>query len=187
MARLLKRNIIKPIGDGIAEVHLTNSLCAFINEHDSDNVSCVKWYAIPDGNKHYVRGRVSSSSGMVGMHRFILCFPLLIVDHINRNPLDNRRCNLRLASHQENTHNRTKKAGSNSRFLGVSKANYGKWAARIRVDGKTIALGTFVSELDASKAYNEAAIARSVFASINVIDAEPSAIAPHAAESRRLG
>jgi len=100
-----------------------------------------------------------------------MCFPLLIVDHINRNPLDNRRCNLRLVSHRENTLNRSKCVQpASSRFIGVSKTSRGKWASRIMLDGKITALGTYASEIEAARAYNVAAIQRSQeFASLNVL------------------
>ena len=85
------------------------------------------------------------------------------VDHINCNGLDNRRSNLRPATSSQQTAN-TKKARSSS---GVAYSNYKgvtwykhihKWAAKIQHEGKDKHLGVFEQEIDAAKAYDEAAL-----------------------------
>ncbi len=77
------------------------------------------------------------------------------VDHINHDGLDNRRCNLRLATRANNCHNQRSFKGS-SKYKGVWRVGE-KWAACIRVDGRSKRLGTFVSEKEAALAYNQAA------------------------------
>ncbi len=80
------------------------------------------------------------------------------VDHINGNRLDNRKCNLRLATRSQNLQNSRKRTGCSSRFKGVNWLGQNKrWRARIKVFGKEIALGCFISELEAAEAYNKAA------------------------------
>lgn len=74
-------------------------------------------------------------------------------DHINQRPLDNRKSNLRLATHGQNRFN------CNSSIAGVTPYNYGKtkkWVAKIGVNGKQIHLGTFVHKDDAIKVRKEA-------------------------------
>jgi len=80
------------------------------------------------------------------------------IDHKNRDRSDNRLANLRPATSAENKRNTVTRSrvGRVSAHKGVS-LNWGKWAARIHVRGKTICLGTFDSELDAAAAYVSAA------------------------------
>lgn len=73
-------------------------------------------------------------------------------DHKNRNPLDNRRENLRAASQKENVRNKTIQKNNQSGFIGVSyMKNIDRWIARIICDGKRIHLGTFKNKEDAIK------------------------------------
>lgn len=84
---------------------------------------------------------------IVYMHRQILC---LVpgdgkqVDHINGNPLDNRRANLRVCTQTENKRNRGAQINNNSGFKGVSfHKQRRKWAAQVTADGKQKYLGLF--------------------------------------------
>lgn len=80
------------------------------------------------------------------------------VDHINLNAFDNRVENLRLATHQQNSFNRDSNKVASSKFKGVCWVTKTKrWHAQIKIDQKTTHLGNFVNEIDAAKAYNEAA------------------------------
>lgn len=81
----------------------------------------------------------------------------LLVDHINHNILDNRRCNLRATTAAQNSRNRRPHKNTTSRFKGVCRTRSGKWQAQIKVDLKSVYLGMFDDELEAAKAYNEAA------------------------------
>ena len=56
----------------------------------------------------------------------------LVVDHINHNPLDNRRCNLRVVTDIQNKQNRK---DNTSGILGVDKYK-GKWRSQLQVKGK---------------------------------------------------
>jgi hypothetical protein len=68
------------------------------------------------------------------------------VDHINRNGLDNRRCNLRLVTRQQNSRNRGIGKANRSGHLGVYWASdRNKWRVAFGVSGKTKNYGCFAS------------------------------------------
>jgi hypothetical protein len=94
------------------------------------------------------------------MHREIINAPDdLVVDHINYNGLDNRKANLRLATRRQNSLHviRTINPGS-SKYKGVSwNTNKKRWHVQITTNGKTIRLGYFTDEIEAAKAYDQAA------------------------------
>jgi hypothetical protein len=85
----------------------------------------------------------------------------LLIDHINHNGLDNRRCNLRAVTHEENQRNQSKtKRKTSSRFKGVSWHKKDKcWRVSINAYRGEY-LGSFDSEIAAAKAYD--AYARSL-------------------------
>ena len=78
------------------------------------------------------------------------------IDHISGIRTDNRIVNLRLATNAENQHNQRKPQADNTTgFLGVSP-EYGKFKARIVVDGKNKHLGMFHTPEEAHAAYVDA-------------------------------
>jgi hypothetical protein len=85
-----------------------------------------------------------------------------LIDHKNGNGLDNRRENLRRATYAENSRNRKKtKSVCTSRYKGVTfyreRHRVKRWGAEICINGKRIRLGRFMTEIEAARAYDEAA------------------------------
>lgn len=78
--------------------------------------------------------------------------PGMSCDHIDRNALDNRRSNLRWATMSEQQRN--KRPWGSSKFYGVSThpRKLGHWRADVKLDGRSIYVGTFASEEDAARA-----------------------------------
>lgn len=69
-----------------------------------------------------------------------------VVDHINSNKLDNRRCNLRIVNTKQNSMNKTKSKNTTSKYIGVYYNKLRKkWNANI------IYLGSFEKEEEAAK------------------------------------
>ena len=89
------------------------------------------------------------------LHRLIMNAPDgMDVDHINGNPLDNRKCNLRICTHAQNSFNKGKYKNNTSGFKGVNwNNNNKKYQSRIMLNGKSISLGYFEKAEDAYKAY----------------------------------
>ena len=73
----------------------------------------------------------------------------LSIDHINRNSLDDRIENLRLATQRQQTHNR----GCTGCYFNKTKR---RWIARIVRDGKTHYLGSFKVKEEAVQARRKA-------------------------------
>ncbi len=135
--------------DDVRRIPLGNGLFALVDAADYKRVSKYRWYAKRHGSVTYAtclrNGRV------VYMHRMIMRPPKgYIVDHIDGNGLNNRRCNLRICTHQQNQANRGPRGGS-SQFVGVLRHG-DKWEAGIRCQGKYHYLGLFEDEVEAAKA-----------------------------------
>lgn len=78
------------------------------------------------------------------------------IDHKNNNPKDDRLINLRPLTKNQNMQNRRSKKNGISKYKGVTFNKESKifpWKARINYNKKQIYLGTFKTELQASKAY----------------------------------
>lgn len=141
------------------EIPLTRGLMALVDDEDYELLSPHKWHASQANAKFYAArnsGRPPNRMPL-RMHRIICPVPPgMQVDHINGNTLDNRRANLRPATHAQNVHNRGITRFNMSGYKGVTW-NHRRWMARIEVDGLPKYLGTFDSPAEAHAAYRVAA------------------------------
>lgn len=147
-------------------IQLNRGQFAKVDDEDFENLSLYKWWAPPERktSKSYVIGYIKNPGEepkRLLMHRLLMNpDKSQVVDHINGDTLDNRRSNLRVCTNQENSRSRAKRLQKNntSGFTGVVASSvFGKWGARIKVNGKAIHLGTFETKEDAAKAYDKAA------------------------------
>ena len=99
---------------------------------------------------------IGYSVGQVAWFLYYGKWPNGEVDHIDTNPKNHKKENLRIASRQEQCINRVAgKAGRANK--GVYKRNYGnRWSAQIWINGKCKNLGTYDTENEAIKARIEA-------------------------------
>lgn len=127
-----------------------------IDDEDYNKIKKYKWYVYKNNNCFYT---ISETKPGIRMHRLIMSAKKgQIVDHINRNGLDNRKCNLRLCSIAENSRNKKKPKTNTSGYKGVSfKKSHNKWQATIKVNKKIKHLGYFDNPKKAYHAYCKAA------------------------------
>lgn len=93
---------------------------------------------------------------IIKMHRMVLKLedPNILVDHINGNRLDNRKCNIRVCNRSENNKNQTLNPNNTSGYKGVSWfKETKKWRAYISINNKHVYLGLFESKEEAALAY----------------------------------
>jgi HNH endonuclease/AP2 domain len=106
----------------------------------------------------FVNGRPSFNENgkTIYLYRHILnAADGLVVDHVNGNPLDNRKANLRICTQTENCYNSAKRSGAKSKYKGVSIRDEAKpFRARITKDGKGCHIGSFETEIEAALAYD---------------------------------
>lgn len=161
-------------GQECLSLPLTRGKVAFIDFIDARQILPHCWCARPcvGGKNWYAeRGRKQGEiwpSKCVKMHKFIMPDGPE-VDHRNGNALDNRRSNLRYASHSQNQGNSALSSLSSTGYKGVTYRR-GRWCARIGSFGKRVNLGHFPNPIEAAIAYNTAALKRwGKFARLNII------------------
>lgn len=165
-------------GEDYAVIPLGDHLIAWVSPEDAD-VGSLGWSAKKSGKgdwihyyavhyerigrrriEMYLHNEIWEKANGTGLPDGFL------VDHINQDKLDNRRENLRLATRQDNEANKRKRRTQNggattSQYKGVTlmkdRPRRKPWRATITVDRKQRALGTYATEAEAARAYNEAA------------------------------
>ncbi len=135
---------------------------------------------IPNTDQFYVKCRPRPSPKKTGtsyLHRVIYSRYNALpdgkeIDHKDRNPLNNQKNNLRIATRTENTRNQGKIAKCQSQYKGVGIDFIGRWCSRIKSKDRVIHIGNFDSERDAAIAYDIAAgYVFGDFAVFNIVDA----------------
>jgi hypothetical protein len=144
------------------KIYLGEGRFTIVDPQDFYWLNYFNWVPKGSGNRSYAVRLVSDTDHIkfLSMHRAIMGSPAgLQVDHRNRNRLDNRRANLRIATPSQNQFNKGKTTRKTSScYVGVTFVkSIGRWKAQIMLDGKTIFLGYFDSEIEAAKAYDAAA------------------------------
>lgn len=130
--------------DGYMVGYATNTNNEFyFNVEDYEKVKMVCWHEEANG---YIFGYDCESKKKIALHRYVMDCEQddFVLDHINRNPKDCRRENLRLCTQSENTYNRSIYKNNKSGYRGVffdKRSN--KWIAYINKDYKRYTLGYY--------------------------------------------
>lgn len=141
---------------------LTKGKFALVDDDDFELVSHWHWYAQPGVRTWYAQRaiRKHGHSTSISLHRFLLNPPPgLQIDHINGDGLDCRRCNMRLATNQQNHYNTRIVKSNRSGYKGVHwDKHHKRWRVRIMVDGHNVHIGYFADLLEAASAYDTEAL-----------------------------
>lgn len=139
------------------EIPLSRGKVAIVDDDDYEWLARYKWHISIKG---YASRTEPITKKTIRMHRAILGLKDDEQgDHINGDRLDNRRCNLRKCTQAQNAINSTSRRNSTSRFKGVSwNEDKRKWQVEIQISKTRFYLGSYKSEIDAARAYNEAAL-----------------------------
>lgn len=146
--RQRKYNEFKII-DNYVKVKLDDSNYMLCDFEDWEKVKDRGWYVNALG--YAASGKASGD--ILLFHKFVTNTTSEIVDHINRNKLDNRKKNLRICDKRLNSINRDLQCNNTTGYKGVylDKRN-NTWNARVTVKGETIHLGTYKTMQEAIKA-----------------------------------
>lgn len=130
---------------------------AIVDPDVLDELQEFRWVLSREYAMRMVWNGKSQPKTNIYLHRWIMGLEAgdpRVVDHINRDTLDNRRVNLRVVTRGQNLQNLAVKGGT-SQYRGVRcrmGKNGIKWGAQCKVNGRTYHLGTFTTEVEAAEA-----------------------------------
>ena len=158
MARLVDAPRLCQCGDH-AFVSLTKGYMTMVSPEDMATLGAHYWQAHVKPRTIYATRNVPRpKKTTMRLHRQIFnAAGTVEIDHRDGNGLDNRRRNLRQASHIQNNQNRIKTSGKSSQFFGVHWVTSRKgWVASYIYNKKRILLGIFDDEVAAARARDTA-------------------------------
>ena len=140
------------IDDGYI-VHCKNSeLIAYIDKEDYELVKDYTWNIRDRDNGYSGYKSISTRINNKYVTLASLITGYAYCDHIDRNPLNNRRSNLREATHTENMRNCSKRKDNTSGYIGVTwNKRVNMWEAQLNINKKCLHLGKFTDLIDALK------------------------------------
>lgn len=120
----------------------------FVDLDDFEKIKDICWSVyINKSNMKELRGWDQNTKKTYRMHAFL---GFDGYDHKDRNELNNRKNNLRIATNQEQVWNRSKSPNKTSEVIGVSYCSRDDlWCAEFMYNGKRILRKTFKSEIEA--------------------------------------
>jgi len=158
-------------------IKLTRGQYALVDPEDFERLNQYKWHCTHFGYAiRAARNKSGKGSRQVAVYMHKLVCPVpegAIVDHINRNPLDNRKANLRPATQKQNVWNRKfVRKGGRTHYNGIRwDKNREKWQVRLAINGRRESFGYYADEVEAARAYDRVIKQyRGQFAALNFPD-----------------
>ncbi len=144
--------------DGIvAYIPLTQGKFAVVDAADVPLVEGWNWCAMAPLTEDGSWYAYSSGKRKLRLHTYLMPAPDgFITDHKDRNGLNCRKNNLRVATYSQNSQNKKRPNIGDGKFKGVSKHG-NKWRTRIKVGNKRFHIGSYESPELAARAYDTAA------------------------------
>lgn len=142
----------------VKKIILSSGRECLVDADDFAWVSETRWS--DDSRGYAIRAKVNDDGTRTTekMHRLIIgAKDGELVDHINGNPSDNRKANLRIVDDKTNARNTNIYNTNKSGYKGVAVHKNGKYTAQITVNYKKIHLGVFNCPKEGARAYNKAA------------------------------
>lgn len=126
---------------------------AIVDDEDFERLSKFRWYS--NENKNIKRSTWKRRTKDISLPEEIMQTPRTLYDHIDNNPLNNQKSNLRKCTYKQNCYNTIKRKNTRSQYKGVSwNCGRNKWLASIAKDYTSYYLGYYESEIEAALAYN---------------------------------
>lgn len=141
------------------QLPLTNGGFAIVDDEDYEELSKYRWHSAGGGYAWRMRPKKAGEKWdrRIGLHRHVMNLDEdddRVVDHIDRNPLNNQKANLRICTEAENALNRSMLSSNKSGYKGVSWAKHlGKWRAQISFNRKIYSAGVHETAEAAYEAY----------------------------------
>lgn len=132
-----------------------------IDDEDFDRVSKYKWYISENYMYALTNTYIEGMRKTVSLHRLVLSCEdnTQVVDHINHDTLDNRKCNLRLCKHVQNTQNKRMPSHNTTGYKGVRKRKHcARYTAVVRDGRDSYTCGFYDTPEEAARAYDKMAL-----------------------------
>ena len=134
--------------DDLCYIPVKDNIFSFIDKEDYYKIKSYGWFLVGTG---YIITEVNGKNIHLS-HLITGAKNTEMVDHINRNILDNTKKNLRICTRSENMINRKIRKDNHTGIIGIqTRKDNKKYRVRIGVDKKRIELGSFDTIEEATK------------------------------------